>query len=123
MKRTPLKRKTPLRSNSKGPRKRVTAVKKVNAKRHRKKFGKQAEYVRKLPCCVCGSEWDVVAHHEPKRSLGGKDEDTLPMCVVHHHVRHGPLFDVKPAEFWAHYGVNSDEVKAEIHEAMQRRAA
>lgn len=123
MKRTQLKRKTPLKPNSKGPRKRVKPLRKVNHKRHRKKFGKQADYVRKLPCCVCGSEWSVVAHHEPKRSLGGKDADTLPLCVVHHHVRHSPTFDVRPAEFWAHYKRDPETVKTGIHEAMQRRAA
>ena len=45
-------------------------------------------FVRKHPCCVCGSR-DTVCHHEPKKGhsvMGGKvsDKRGVPLCLTHH---------------------------------------
>lgn len=127
MKMTGIKRKTPMKRKAsayaKGP-KRKRAMPSVNAKRHRKKFGKQADLVRKLPCCICESEYGVHAHHEPPRSRGGMDADTLPLCCNHHHVRHGVAeFEATPALFWAKYRVDPEAVKAELRARLEARRA
>lgn len=63
------------------------------AQRRARDFGEQAEFVRTQPCCVCShmgwvqdSPTDV--HHEPPRSCGGRDRDTLPLCRGCHRRRH-----------------------------------
>lgn len=127
MKRTGIKRKTPMKRKAsayaKGPKQRKS-IRKVNTKRHRKKFGKQADLARKQPCCICGSEYAIVSHHEPKRSLGGMDTDTVPLCVVHHHVRHGLAeFEAHPELFWRKYGVDPEAVKAELQARLEARRA
>ena len=87
----PITRRSPLRA-TKGPQRR-TRLRKVNVARIRarraKAFGAQAGLCRRSRCCVPGCESvDIHAHHEPPRSVGGLDSDTVPLCVVHHSERH-----------------------------------
>lgn len=91
MKRSPLKRTTPLRNTK--PLARKTRMRKVRHDRIRARravaFGKQAELCRRTRCCVpqC-RETDCEPHHEPTRARGGLDADTCPLCFKHHHERH-----------------------------------
>jgi hypothetical protein len=41
-------------------------------------------FVRKMPCCNCGSTQNVEAHHEGKKGVGQKVRDTMavPLCSV-----------------------------------------
>lgn len=55
---------------------------------HRKEcFGEKADWVRELPCLVCGNT-PSDPHHEPPVSRGGKSEDLTPLCRFHHGQRH-----------------------------------
>lgn len=74
-------------------------------------FGPQARHVRKLPCVVCqrmGKRQRMIteAHHEPPRSRGGKDRDTVPLCTGHHRQRHR----MGQRSFWAFHGIAWGEI-------------
>ena len=71
MKRTQLKRKTPLR--------------KVNPKRRAarkaEQFAAQAELCRRLPCAACGRPGPSDPAHVISRGAGGKDKgNVIPLC-------------------------------------------
>ena len=73
MRKTRLKRKTPLRKVNK----------KRKAERFRKTFGPAgyADFVRSLPCIACGMRGGRIAvHHDPTRGAGGRWVDTSPLC-------------------------------------------
>ncbi len=61
-------------------------VKRRNAKRykanHERAYGPYADYIRSLPCCVCGLEGYTVAAHTETGGKGRKaDSSTLvPLC-------------------------------------------
>jgi hypothetical protein len=78
VKRSPLKRRTPVKS--------------VNTKRRNRRreteFGPQADLCRAVPCCACGHSAPSDPHHEPPRGSGGKDGDTIPLCRSCHILRH-----------------------------------
>lgn len=63
----------------------------VNQKRRaealRLAFGEQADRCRSSRCLVCGVG-PCDPHHEPPRSRGGVDGDTVPLCRRHHEERH-----------------------------------
>lgn len=141
---TPLKAKAGLRSTASLERR--TPVKKRNAKRlaRRRKVqdAAQAEACRTSACCAClaslpkGSTLiearahgralvdagyrplNPQAHHEPPRSRGGVDADTVPLCALHHHERH--TIGARP--FWAKYGLDPQQVKERMA-ALARKAA
>ena len=89
MKRTALARKTPLRNRR--PLARRTAIRRVNHQRARTRrardFGPQAALCRTFACVVCWSG-PVEVHHEPPRSCGGRDANTVPLCPACHRERH-----------------------------------
>lgn len=70
MKRTPLRRKTPLR--------------KCNPRRARQRyaraFGAYAANIRLLPCARCGQTWGIEAAHAIPRSRGGDRTMLVPLC-------------------------------------------
>jgi len=59
-------------------------LKKRNARRMKKRqeeaFGPKADYIRKLPCCVCGTIAPSDPHHVKSRGAGGKARDLVPLC-------------------------------------------
>lgn len=70
MKRTPLKRHTPLKQV--GPKR---------AARARAAFGKQAALCRTLPCAACGHPAPSEPAHVVSRGAGGKDRgNVIPLC-------------------------------------------
>lgn len=106
------------------------------------KFGPQADLCRRTECAMCWwlhrvkdqprrftlegipayaastdpkpmGGWKTRAHHEPPRSLGGTDEDTVPLCDKHHTRRHATT----PQVFWGF----CDWTK--VRDEMRRRAA
>lgn len=109
MKRTTLKRRTPLTSAGKlarkAPMKRSKRLRAVNraraAKRRAEDFGPQSELCHQIPCAVCSpyalravlltgqlantfeQRGVTVPHHEPPRGRDrrGKDEDCVPLCA------------------------------------------
>jgi hypothetical protein len=130
MKRTPLQRRTPIQRRSR--------VKRFNAERMGKRrvqcFGEQAQLCRRLPCCVCRRKyWAMTvstfitcpnvqaddmchAHHEPPRSCGGKDRDTVPLCFAHHHERHS----IGRQEFEKKHNTNLRGIAAALHEQITK---
>lgn len=112
MKRTPLRTKKPLKAKpettrawqerGRAPLERKTEMPKRGPKykaRHAFQFASQADLCRHLRCCAC-EPWlymeDLAAlefeseerisdpHHNRSRGAGGKDEDTVPLCVTCH---------------------------------------
>ena len=75
-----------------GPPKRKTPLRKRNAKRAAarlaRNFGPQAAWCRACYCQMCGKPPPCDPHHEPSRSRGGSDEDTVPLCRACHRRRH-----------------------------------
>lgn len=84
LKRTPLKRKTPLR--------RTGNIKATNPKRRRESFarnyGERGEAVRAMRCLVgIGCRGPVQAAHVKARGMGGRGGDRrslVPFCAGHH---------------------------------------
>ena len=84
-------------------------------KRHAEDFGPQAERCRGMPCCACVAlrllqPGRTEAHHEPPRSTGGTDRDTLPLCGYHHRLRHSQGVD----SFWRSVGLDPGQVLAHV---------
>ena len=92
MKRTALVRRTPLRS--------------VNAKRRRKRlqeaFGPKADWVRGLPCCLCGNPPPSHPHHTTSRGRDPLNNDVVPLCADCHRRVHAGLL-VNPKHLTRHY--------------------
>lgn len=126
-----LKRKTPLR-RTRMPRRNEERA----AKRRAECFGEQADACRTLPCCVCwpgaaaGTLLSVASgrddmrtrllvsdpHHEPPRSCGGKDGDTVPLCREHHDERHS----IGRAAFERVHGVDLRAAAKSIRDELAR---
>lgn len=71
------------------------------------------DYIRSLPCCICGDDTSTEAAHlrvgsinDGKRPTGfgekSSDRWALPLCGRHHREQH----TMNEAEFWASYGIN-----------------
>jgi hypothetical protein len=62
-------------------------------------------FVRSHPCCLCGDDIHVEAHH-PRFGVGmgekASDRDAVPLCGRHHRELH----TMDEREFWASYGVS-----------------
>jgi hypothetical protein len=96
VKRTELRRKTPLKQGTSRLRQRAPLPKVAKKKRRAdavRRFKEHREWIASLPCCSCGSLRDVVAAHLRIDTDGGtalKPSDwwTLPLCDACHHVQH-----------------------------------
>jgi len=94
------------------------ANRKRKAERYREHFGSKAEYVRQLPCCVCGRAAPSEPHHYPSRGAGGTSKDLVPLCTAHHRE-----FHMGAETFQARYGVDlkarAARYEAWFHESPQ----
>ena len=74
---------------------------------------KHLDYIRGLPCCICGNNIETEAAHIRMRDprvgkqspgIGRKpsDEFVIPLCSRHHHEQH--RFGER--NFWEHIGIN-----------------
>lgn len=81
-------------------------------------FGPQADCCRRLPCAACGKaptkEQPSDPHHEPPRSLGGTDKDTVPLCRACHELRGAST----PEAFWSAVGLDPEDVKDGVRAYM-----
>lgn len=78
----------------------------------RERDNKHLDYIRSLPCCICGGIDTEAAHirtaapHLGKRPTGGaekpSDKWTLPLCHKHHTEQH----EMNEMKFWASYGID-----------------
>lgn len=82
---------------------------KASARRRRAaQCGPQAQLCRTLSCaCGCG-RGPCEAHHEPPRSRGGLDSDTVPLWWECHARRHRTT----ARKFWA--GLDLSAIKADL---------
>lgn len=78
-----------------------------NTERREAVDGEQAEACRMLPCCICGAPPPCDPQHTPKRSHGGLDGDTVPMCRAHHEEADG----MRHSAFWRKYRMDPQGVK------------
>lgn len=84
----------------------------VGFKQPREKNEKHLNYVRSLPCCICGAINVDAAHIRTasleygKRGLGmqekASDVWTVPLCRPHHDQQH----NMNEMAFWALYGID-----------------
>ncbi len=90
MKRSPLRRRTPLLAKSKLDRgssrlRRRSPVNPINrerrAKLYAKQFGSHADLIRALPCAACGHEPPSHPHHVTTRGASGNAEQQIPLCA------------------------------------------
>jgi hypothetical protein len=137
MKRSPLKRKTPLARAGSLKRAQLArtpvtpdgwaapwpagfkrrGLRRRRARAHDPAFAEQAERCRRKPCCVCAhlgerQQGRTVPHHDPSRGAGGLDRDTVPLCDLHHRAVHleGRV------SFWARVGLPIADVLARMRE-------
>ena len=79
----------------------------------RERDEKHLDYIRSLPCCICGEDTTVEAAHIRSASIeNGKlhtgmaekpsDRWALPVCGDHHREQH----TMNEMAFWAKYGIN-----------------
>lgn len=69
-----------------------------------KRDPKYLEFIQYMPCLICGQASE--AHHEPLNGRGmglkGPDNETLPLCRLHHSERH----NTGRTAFYNGYGVH-----------------
>jgi hypothetical protein len=62
-------------------------------------------FIRQQPCCLCGDDVHVEAHH-PRFGVGmaerADDREAVALCGKHHRELHG----MNEREFWARYNVD-----------------
>lgn len=124
MKRTPLRRHTPLRRTSAPAR--GAPIRKRNAKRRARLFQAQfgsrerVEWMHRTPCCACGSRERIHAHHVTSRGAGGTADDMVPLCATCHDRVHA----IGQRRFEAEHGLNLRALARQYaDEWNERRAA
>lgn len=79
----------------------------------RQKDAKHLDYIRSLPCCICGENTTVEAAHirtgssehgKPITGMQEKPSDAwcLPLCGLHHREQH----TMNEMEFWHLHGID-----------------
>jgi len=130
MKRTPLKRKTPLRAKKRldpyqAVSKRIAKVKLKRTSRlaprskKNKKRPRNIPYmlwIKTLPCAVCGWMGSEAAHTGP-RGLGQKspDEQCIPLCPDHHRHRKDALDVAGPRRFTTLHQIEIPRLVAQLN--------
>lgn len=85
----------------------------MRLKRPRHHNDQHLEFIRSLPCCICGDDTSVEAAHlragnldYGKHSTGlqekSSDQWALPLCGRHHRDQH----KTNEVQFWSNYGIN-----------------
>ena len=94
----------------------------TNFKRARIKSETHEDFVRSLPCVVCGDNTTTEAAHisyadmrygKFGRGKGQKEESiwVVPLCGRHHHVQH----EIGERIFWADHGIDPCRVAAALY--------
>lgn len=78
----------------------------------RERDNKHLDYIRSLPCCICGDNTSTEAAHLRTSNIGiGKDDHgwgkpsdkwVLPLCGRHHREQH----TMNEMAFWESYGID-----------------
>jgi hypothetical protein len=110
--RTPLKRRTPLRQVNRARR----------AKIHARNFGDAAVVVRSMPCLVVGCREPAEAAHARARGMGGvkgSSRDLVPLCRAHH-IEAGEARTSKRHAFEVRHGISLTARAAELAEQRDK---
>lgn len=86
----------------------------MNFKRPRIKNDKHLDYIRSLPCCICGDDTSTEAAHirvaslengKPHTGMAEKPSDkwAVPLCGRHHREQHAFGNEL---EWWKCHGIN-----------------
>jgi hypothetical protein len=71
----------------------------------RERDSEYLDFIRAEPCCICGDDVHVEAHH-PRMTAGMAqrcdDDLAVPLCGKHHRKLHR----MNEREFWASYGID-----------------
>ena len=76
-------------------------------------------FVRMQPCCLCGDDIHVEAHHPRfNEGMGQKasDYDAVPLCGQHHRELHA---NGNERAFWASFGIDPRRVALRIQVLVQ----
>lgn len=87
------------------------------ARRPRQKDDKHLDFIRGLPCCVCGSRKGVEAAHlrmasrihgKAETGAGVKPDDVwvTPLCAEHHRTGKDAQHNIGEEAFWAKHGID-----------------
>ena len=79
----------------------------------RERDEKHLDYIRSLPCCICGDDTTVeaahirtgsISHDKPHTGMAEKPSDkwAVPLCGKHHREQHS----MNEMDFWKCHGVN-----------------
>lgn len=129
LKRTPLRRRTPLRPG--GPLDRRTPLRvrvKIsprNDERRRRLFlraygsEERVAWIRRQPCAVPGCGWRHGCHnaHVLSKGAGGTADDVVPLCGLHHHQQH----QLGAQTFEERHGVDLCDLAAEYARRWRER--
>ncbi len=96
----------------------------------RRKEGSHLEFIRSLPCLICGTDWDIHAAHlragsleNGKRETGAgekpNDSWTLPLCAEHHVLGPEAQHNSGELEWWKRHGIDPFVVALALYRASQ----
>jgi hypothetical protein len=87
-------------------------VSELRQRQPRQKDAKYLDYIRSLPCTICGDDTTTEAAHLRTANIAlGKDDHgwgrpsdkwALPLCGAHHREQH----TMNELKFWANYGID-----------------
>jgi hypothetical protein len=103
--RTELRRETPL----------APVNRERKAKRYARDFGAHADWIRSLPCDLCGARPPSDPHHARSRGAGGTARHLVPTCRTCHteiHAGHGPTRETlmeRAASYWTRSPHNEED--------------
>ncbi len=84
-------------------------------KRPREKTAAHLDFIRSLPCCICGSEAEAahvrmgaMEYGKPPTGGGEKPSDkyTVPLCPKHHRLGNDSQHAHNEASWWHSHGIN-----------------
>lgn len=80
------------------------------------------QFIRKQPCCVCGSRKGIEAAHFGPHGLSIKapDKDALPLCHLHHKDSNESYHSLGPVDFAELHGLNVPTLIAKFNELGKR---
>lgn len=78
---------------------------------------KYLQWIRTLPCSVCGSTRNIEAAHTGAHGLGQKapDSSAIPLCITHHRSANHSYHKLGPRKFAEVHRLNISAIVAELN--------
>lgn len=100
----------------------------LRQRRPRVKDDKHLRFIRTLPCCVCGSRYQIEAAHlrqssaahgklEPGIAAKPDDKWTTPLCNGHHQSHPDAQHRIGEEAFWEMHGIDPFALCLALYEA------